>query len=160
MAGSAGLVTGLEEVNIFSNINDLDAASITQPAPAAGEGFFLPLISLYCTSWINAINIWFLLHVVIVLEAGPSAVPPPLYGQIGKIILPIIVFVFMFFHSFQLIGLDNSFNSETCFQACLECRSSLHLHYVPVMRRVLLLTQQFLSLLFLKAVPFICRLLN
>lgn len=51
MSGSAGLVTGLEEVNIFSNINDLDAASITQPAaPAAGEGFFLPLISLYCTS--------------------------------------------------------------------------------------------------------------
>lgn len=49
MSGSAGLVTGLAEVNIFSNINDLDAASITQPAPAAGEGF-LPLISLYCTS--------------------------------------------------------------------------------------------------------------
>lgn len=40
MARSPGLVTGLEEVNIFSNINDLDAASITQPAPAAGEGFF------------------------------------------------------------------------------------------------------------------------
>lgn len=106
MAGSPDLVTGLAEVNIFSNINDLDAASITQPVPAAGEGFFLPLISLYCTSWINAIHIWFLLHVVIVLEAGPSAVPPPLYGQIGKIILPIIVFVFMFFHSFQLIDLD------------------------------------------------------
>lgn len=151
MARSPGLVTGLEEVNIFSNINDLDAASITQPAPAAGEGFFLPLISLYCTSWINAIYIWFLLHVVIVLEAGPSAVPPPLYGQIGKIILPIIVFVFMFFHSFQLIDLDNNLfhalHSETCSHTCLECRSSLHLHYVPVMRRVLLLKQQFLSLL-------------
>lgn len=43
MARSPDLVTGLEEVNIFSNINDLDAASITQPVPAASEGFFCRL---------------------------------------------------------------------------------------------------------------------